>query len=1092
MVYRIGVDVGQRSLGLAAVEFDDDGFPLRILAAPSHIHDGGMDPDTSKTPQSRLATAGAARRTRRLIRNRRRRLQALDEVLRAHRLPVPEKEIPQTHQAWDARSRLVSELVADEGERSELLSLAIRHLARHRGWRNPWWSYRRLAEVTTPSEALTRTMLAARTKHPDLDGDVQTLGQLVSGVARTGAPIRPTKRSEDHPLGRVMADQVRQEDSLAELRMMLAKQRISPVASEAICEAVFFQNKPRIPADRIGKCDLQPTQLRAPLATLEFQEFRIRSAVANLRIGKEKRALTADEHDRAIDLLVGWRDEARPRWRDVADLLGVGARDLVDSSIDGSAGSVAPHDRTSEKLELEFKVKSSVGAWWLKANESERADLIDALCDLSGDEIASSAVTELLEDEDLIEPLMKVGDKLETGRAAYSRDTLHQLNEVMREQRCDLHVARKVAFDVDDNWKPVPPSLDDPIEHPTVARVNVLLRRFLHTAIAKWGMPEAIVVEHVREAFMGPAALAELQREITSNTKRRAQTAELLKTQGVENPNRSSIRRNECVERQASVCLYCGTTIGLLTCELDHIVPRSGGGSSRRDNLVAVCRSCNAAKGREPLAVFAARAGNPQISVAKAQERVRGWERSGLTLKSFRRLQSEVRERLELTEDDEIDERSLESTAYAAREMRARVQAFLDDQAARMNVPAGTVVVLPGIATSEARKAGGIDDQMRLRSFTRKSRLDRRHHAIDAAILTTLSLGVAKTLKERANMHRDNQYVGKTPEWKDWRGRHPGDQSSFGEWQKRVKVLADLLHEAVENDAIPVVRPLRLAPRVGSVHADTVERLAQKSIGDPFTQGEILRIVDRGLFMKLADLANGGDLDPDSERSDLVKWAPSRPVALFPSNAAFLPVRNGAVAIGGSIRWARVFAWPTKHGFGYGMIRMYAGEFAKLGFLRPQVDIFTAPLPESSMAIRTANRVLAQRIRGGAAKQIGWIAVDDELEIEPTHFTGDDSKMSLFLSALPESRWIVTGFFDSSKVSLAPSYLASEGIDDATPEAVASILRANRVRLAINQVLGSEGCTVIRRTITGAPRWTGTGLPVSWSVREAAERIFST
>ena len=26
--YRIGVDVGDRSVGLAAIEFDDDGFPI--------------------------------------------------------------------------------------------------------------------------------------------------------------------------------------------------------------------------------------------------------------------------------------------------------------------------------------------------------------------------------------------------------------------------------------------------------------------------------------------------------------------------------------------------------------------------------------------------------------------------------------------------------------------------------------------------------------------------------------------------------------------------------------------------------------------------------------------------------------------------------------------------------------------------------------------------------------------------------------------------------------------------------------------------------------------------------------------------------
>lgn len=30
--YRIGVDVGDRSVGLAAIEFDDAGFPIQKLA----------------------------------------------------------------------------------------------------------------------------------------------------------------------------------------------------------------------------------------------------------------------------------------------------------------------------------------------------------------------------------------------------------------------------------------------------------------------------------------------------------------------------------------------------------------------------------------------------------------------------------------------------------------------------------------------------------------------------------------------------------------------------------------------------------------------------------------------------------------------------------------------------------------------------------------------------------------------------------------------------------------------------------------------------------------------------------------------------
>jgi CRISPR-associated endonuclease Csn1 len=56
--YRIGIDVGLYSVGLAAIEIDDsdpnplNAFPLRLLSIKSVIHDGAIDPDSNKTADS--------------------------------------------------------------------------------------------------------------------------------------------------------------------------------------------------------------------------------------------------------------------------------------------------------------------------------------------------------------------------------------------------------------------------------------------------------------------------------------------------------------------------------------------------------------------------------------------------------------------------------------------------------------------------------------------------------------------------------------------------------------------------------------------------------------------------------------------------------------------------------------------------------------------------------------------------------------------------------------------------------------------------------------------------------------------------------
>ncbi len=1094
MPIRIGIDVGQHSVGFSAVEYDDDDWPIQILAAVTHIHDGGMDPDTAKTPQSRLATAGVARRTRRLTRNRRKRLQRLDALMRSHGYSVPDIEVPQTHDAWHARSVLTTQTIQDVDARNRLIVLAVRHIARHRGWRNPWWSYIRLAESESPTEQLTNTVRAAQEQFGEIVADVGTLGQLVGAVAAQGQPIRPTKKAAVNPLGALLIDQVRQEDSLAELRLILLTQGVAGGIADEICASVFFQNKPHIPKDRVGRCGLQPDQARAPLATLVFQEFRIRDVVGNLRIGSGKRRLTDDEHDQVVEFLKGWRDDSKPRWKDVAESLGISPRELTDNSLDAYGGGGAPCDRTSAAIEAKFRPSSKIGAWWAAANGVEHSELIEAICDLSGEdqEYSSVMVADLLADDEVLEDLNRLNNLLETGRAAYSTDTLRRLNAVMREKRCDLHMARKEAFNVDDSWQPQRPSFDDLIEHPTVARINVLVRRFLSVAVEKWGMPDRIVVEHVRNAFAGPAGLAEINNEIRSNTRRREVTASQLRTQGIENPKASDIRRNECVERQNCNCAYCGATITLLNCELDHIVPRAGGGGSRRDNLVAVCRTCNAGKGKLPFAVFAERSKNAAITVAEAQERVRNWQRlSPMTIKSFRKLQAETRSRLTLREDDEaFGDRSIESTAYAAREMRARIETFLDHAAARLDAKRGSVVVYSGMVTSEARKAGGVDDKIRLRTFTRKSRFDRRHHAIDASVLTTMNPDVAKTLRERANLHWDNNFTGKDPQWKEYRGSTEGSQASFGAWRERIQPLSDLLEQSIAEDRMPVVRPLRLAPRVGSVHADTIESMALKAITDAFSKEEILRIVNTHAFKRMSEIAGGEDLVVDANRHLLFPALIDGQVALYPSNSAYLVIRRGAAAIGGTVRYARVFAWRSRSGFDYGMVRMYAGEFPKIGFSGPGKDLFSAPLPMHSQAMRTANPTLKKRIAKGDARQIGWLAVDDEIELDPNAFMDMDTKIGEFVRAIPERHWTLTGFFDPAKISIVPSYLASEGVDEHTPEIVSEVLKANRIPMAVNVILGSPGCSIIRRSITGAPRWIDSGLPTSWNVLEATESVF--
>ena len=1111
MGYRVGIDVGERSVGFAAVRYDEEGVPAEILAAVSHIHDGGMDPDTAKSPTSRLATSGVARRTRRLLRNRRKRLKRLDETLVALGQPVPHAEVRQTFEAWNARADLARARVSDHDERMGKIVLAVRHIARHRGWRNPWWSYARLLEASTnesPSQNLMKIMEEAAARGvPDIARD-STLGEIVSS-AGAGARIRDTVRSRiADGGGALLVAQVRQEDSLAELRRLLHVQGMSTEDSDVICQAVFAQAKPRIPRERIGKCALMPGEFRAPISSLEFQEFRVRAAVANLRLRRPVRSLTPEEHDLVVGRLLDWREGDRPRWADVSDMLGLPLGVLALPTVDDDVGvSQAPFDQTSCVIEQTFKKTSMVGAWWRDANRQEQSALVDAITDLSADgsELEMESVATLLEAVDAVTRQKLDELRLSAGRAAYCREALEKLNLEMRQSRCDAHTARQRVFGVSADWQPPRPSLEDPVEHPTVSRVNVLVRRFMSTACMRWGVPDRVVVEHVRGAFLGPAALAEQKRLMEGNRERRERTRHELEIQGISRPSATDVRRYECVERQNSVCLYCGTSIGMTTSELDHIVARAAGGSGRRDNLVAVCRPCNAEKGRDAFVAFAQRTKREGVSLDEARARVRDWQCGRDSVRQFAALKRDVVARLALQADDEIDERAVASTAYAAREMRFRIETSLEREALRAgSVVKSEVSVFSGGITSEARRAGGIDELLRLHPGSGK-RFDRRHHALDAAVLTTLRPAVATVLHERRGLRRDfldkmahdepSEASDRTPQWKRYEGRDFSSRELYAQWKVSISRLGELLQKEISSDRIPVVRPLRLAPRIGALHADTIEALMHRDVSAELSGDEVRRICDPELYTALSlQIGTQHSLPPDPKRASRLGLAPGdHLVKLFPSNAAYLALRGGAAKIGDTARFARVFAWPDRHGhMSFGMIRLYAGEFGKIGFSDPGVDILRAALPAHSQSLRTANPHLVRRIQRGEAREIGWITLGDEIELSIAAHERGDGKLGEFLRAMPEARWTLTGFFDSTKVSIAPRLLAGEGLPDEAPAIVRDVLRANRIPIAVNVLLGSPDCQIIRRTVLGRPRWEPQGgLPASWNPRAAAERAFA-
>ena len=929
---------------------------------------------------------------------------------------------------------------------------------------------------------------------------ISTIGALgYLGVTQGNANrrLRQSTAEEKKDRERIFFERIMVEDQFAELVEIFRIQKLDNDLSKKILELVFSQKMPHVPKDRVGNDPLTPGEKRATRASLEFQKVRMLNAISNLRIHENgaDRQLSDVEYESTLDLLSTWKDPAiNPNRNDVAHFLGINPARLRFPTWDDEIGSSAFFDATSLEIQRKFKSKDPLGKWWDSATFIERSDFVDFVTDTSDEDYQDDLpFLKLLEDESVMETVGKL--KLASGRAAYSRVTYAKLIPVMLENKCSERDAIKLVFNIGDDWRPPLPGIEDPMGQPAVDRVITIVRRYVMACNEKWGVPQSITIEHVRDAFMGPAALAAMKYEVTQRTKKNSELREQLQASSSGKIRSSDLRRERQIQRQNSVCLYCGTTLSFETCQLDHIVPQADGGSNRSENLVAVCKECNQSKSALPFIHWARNNKNPEVSLDKAVARLMNWDKGSFHNAQWARFKKDVASRLSLESDDEtIDERALASTAYAAIEVRNRLESFFVSNAKPATQDRPKISVYSGAINSIARRSSGIDDLVQLRDKSQKNRLDRRHHAIDAAILTTLNESVAQTLAKKLQRKKSAEYTnnGNTG-WKDFDGANPTAISRYHHWLNTCNSIGVLLKEEIERDRIPVMRSLRInaTSGEGSVHDDTVRPLEKVPTDSGLTPNQVRRISNRKTLNKIIDsLEEDFSLSPTNAARLL-----SPEIKLFAGNAAQIPIRGGSCQIGNSVHHARVYAYLTKRGINFGWVRVFSGEFPLIGFAKPGIDILRAPIPFESQSMLKAHPGLVKMIASGEAKQIGWITQDDEIEFNPSkrlESSGEgeeDGQLEKFLRVFPESKWIVTGLESAIQLKISPSLLSREGVEKEFDPLISDVIsRKAYIKPAINQFFNLPELNILRRSVLGVPRWKDAGLPYSWSPMKEAQR----
>ena len=1082
--YRVGIDVGSYSIGMAAIAIDDDGKPTEILSAISLIHDSGVDPDSAKSAATRLATSGIARRTRRLYRRKRKRLAKLDKFISSQGWPLKEfEEYEDPFYPWWVRAELATTPITDKQELGEKLSIALRHIARHRGWRNPYSKVTSLYTVAEPSDALVSIQEQCATELGRPIPPTTTVGQLIASMNLGKTRLR----GEDS----LLAARPRQSDNANEIHTIAKVQGLSNELVKQIIDHVFAAESPKgSAAERVGKDPLQPTKKRALKASDAFQRYRIAALIGNLRIrgGKKNRRLTTEETRLVFDYLRSLPAKQEPTWQLVAEQLKIDRGNLVGTAImtdDGERAGAKPPVHETNRLMESTKIKP-LAAWWKSADADARAAMVKALSNAEVDDFDSQAGAQVQEfffgisDEDQ-EKLD--GLHLPIGRAAYSEDTLDRLTKRMIDEGMDLYEARQAEFKIPNDWAPPAPEIGERVGNPAVDRVLKATARWLNAAERQWGAPKSINIEHVRAAFMSESSTRELDRDNQQRAKRNVKVvAEMQEKLGIEGrPSRADVWRFQSIQRQNGKCAYCEAQISYMNSEMDHIVPQAGEGSTNtRDNLVAVCHECNSSKSNIAFAVWAENTSRPGVSVQNAVEQTRHWVTdSGLRKPEFDKFRKQVCDRLRRKATDEpIDARSLESVAWMANELRSRIaQKFKDGDT--------KVRVYKGALTAEARRASGIAGKLEFVDGKGKSRLDRRHHAVDAAVVAFMSHYVAETLALRSNMKFDQELRRKAPQWREFTGSDHVHQVEWTKWKYRMQALAELLNNALAQDRIVVMHNLRLRLGNGAAHEDTIGKLTRIKVGDAISTTDIDRASSEALWCALTR-------DPDFDPKTGLPENPNRTIRIhgthltasdeitvFPVAAASVPIRDGFAKLGGNYHHVRLFRVPSGKKYNYFLMRVYTIDLLKFR----KEDLFTVELKPQTISVRKCLPKLREALANGTAEYLGWLVNDDELLIRASSASTEKPIAKLQEHYGATKRWRFAGTDSESKILLRPLQLSAEGLPSDVEKDIREIVEKRGWRISINSLFNGARVTIIRRDALGRPRlYSAAHLPICWEV----------
>lgn len=652
MRYRVGLDVGTASLGVATISLDEDKQPTDLVWKHIHIFDEPLEKSQAGL-KSKKAGRRAARMQRRQIDRRKGRTKQIAALA-----PLLDITIEPSPDSGNTLLEIRAKAAREQIGLSDLIRIFIR-IGKRRGYAGefrPKKEGAKLGEVEGGNHDLKKAMEA-------LAGS-KRLGTVTLGefLYQRWLDNKPTKLKIKESGDKSIAD-----NNLYALRSQLEAEfeqiwqcqavfypilnstHDGKLLKDIFHKAIFYQRPLKAVGGMVGQCGLEPTLARAPRAQLAFQYFRIEKTLSDLRWGSGKNAekLTSEQKV-VIRQLCDEKELVKfEAIYKALETAGFPKPETKGLNLDRLSRDELPGNKTHHAFR-----KLGLDKEWLALDDRTQIQVLNFLADLGSPETlldpywhtryvkrvktdqknAKGAWIYREEPKALSDPFvdfinqLKENEKFdrlskmgfEGGRASYSIKALNTLTEWLKdpwwpgdwqgEMYPDEDSAIRVCYPHLSNQPnqvldrlPAPPVTGNSVVDGSLRQIRYVINRMIEDLGAP---PDEIVVEMAREMGVGITKRNERETENNKNRKARLEAEDEIRKHGA-TVTPSRVRRYLLWKEQGEGhCPYCTKLINLgdalsgAETEYEHILPRSlTQVGLKRSEIVLAHRNCNQEKG---------------------------------------------------------------------------------------------------------------------------------------------------------------------------------------------------------------------------------------------------------------------------------------------------------------------------------------------------------------------------------------------------------------------------------------------------------------------------------------------------------------